>query len=139
MRGGADNDELYGDDGQDTLKGGMGADTLDGGAGTDVLTGKGGDDVFLFSSLADTGTAVATADVITDFGDGNDVIDLVALGLSGFIGYGAFTGSAGEIRAVVDGANTNLEIDSTGDGNANRFIVLENLSDTLTVSDFLLV
>ncbi|MFP4463348.1 MAG: type I secretion C-terminal target domain-containing protein, partial [Guyparkeria sp.] len=53
-----------------------GDDGLAGGAGNDTLTGDIGDDVFKWT-LADRGDTNEPAnDVITDFGTGNDVLDL---------------------------------------------------------------
>ncbi len=86
LDGGAGNDLLrgdFGDDvllgglGLDTLEGGTGNDTLNGGAGQDTLTGGAGNDRFVFSALADTGTAAP--DLIMDFVSGVDLIDLSAL------------------------------------------------------------
>ena len=68
-------DQLTGDSGNDTLVGGEGNDTLWGGADADVLTGGDGADVFQFVF----GDAI---DVITDFEDGVDVINIAAGGLT---------------------------------------------------------
>lgn len=67
--GGLDNDTLVGGAGNDQLEGGSGDDVLDGGTGRDTLTGGTGADVFVF----DWG---GKADVITDFEDGIDLLDL---------------------------------------------------------------
>ncbi|PKO25031.1 MAG: hypothetical protein CVU35_06235, partial [Betaproteobacteria bacterium HGW-Betaproteobacteria-8] len=76
LNGGAGNDVLKGGIGNDTLDGGDGDDTLVGGAGNDTMTGGLGADVFEWS-LADAGTAGAPAlDTVTDFGNGNDLLDL---------------------------------------------------------------
>ena len=96
--GGSSADALYGEEGDDTLDGGYGADRLFGGEGGDEL--KGGDggysDLLVGGEGNDTLTGGAGADTfvfgrdhgsdwITDFGDGEDVIDLSALkGISGF-------------------------------------------------------
>jgi Ca2+-binding RTX toxin-like protein len=74
---------LFGDDtitgggGADILNGANGSDSLNGGTGDDVLTGGFGDDVFVFNSGGG-------ADTITDFGEGNDVIDLSDFADSGY-------------------------------------------------------
>ncbi len=60
---------LYGNAGDDELWGGGGDDTLWGDAGNDRLSGGGGDDVFRFNF--DHGD-----DIIIDFTDGEDLIDL---------------------------------------------------------------
>jgi Ca2+-binding RTX toxin-like protein len=66
-RGGADS--LDGNQGNDTLRGGAGADTLHGGVGSDVLFGGQGADIFVFAKGAGR-------DVIQDFQDGSDLIQL---------------------------------------------------------------
>ena len=67
-------DTLLGDDGDDVLMGYAGADRLDGGAGDDILTGGGGRDSFVYTG---------GADVITDFTDNVDMIELDAALLGG--------------------------------------------------------
>ena len=67
--GGAGTDALYGGEGNDTLNGGTDADWLDGGSGNDLLTGGAGNDMFVF----DAGDG---NDTISDFTDGEDLIDL---------------------------------------------------------------
>lgn len=97
LYGGTGNDTLYGDtykdyldggdgddylDGgahEDTLIGGAGNDTLYGGAHEDLLTGGAGADVFLYTANSDTGTSKLSRDIITDFEQGRDRIDLSAL------------------------------------------------------------
>lgn len=75
---GAGSDRLFGGEGDDTLKGGTGEDLLVGGEGDDRLTGGAGADTFAFTP--DHGD-----DTITDFADGEDLIDLSALeGIAGF-------------------------------------------------------
>lgn len=95
MLGNGGNDLLLGEAGNDDLRGGQGSDVLRGGAGKDVLSGDGGNDTlqgnggkdrmtggagadhFVFGSVADS--RGASADVITDFRSGLDVIDLRAI------------------------------------------------------------
>ncbi len=84
IKAGLDNDSLYGGAGNDYLVGGIGVgnngkDRLTGGAGNDTLIGGGSRDKFVFASGFGT-------DIITDFGTGNDKIDLTAfsLGTGGF-------------------------------------------------------
>ncbi len=74
LNGGAGDDTLNGGAGDDTLNGGDGKNTLNGGAGDDVLNGNaGGVDTFVFSP--DDGD---WDDVIVDFDEGTDKIDLSA-------------------------------------------------------------
>ena len=65
---------LRGGDGDDVLDGGAGDDILRGGRGDDTLTGRAGADVFRF-------IRVNGDDVIEDFSNGQDKIDLRAFGL----------------------------------------------------------
>lgn len=107
------NDLVYGSDGDDTVYGGEGADTMFGGAGSDslyggdglyadvihgdegndTLKGGGGADVFVFGSGSGQ-------DILLDFEDGLDHIDLTALGTS----WGAIAGdiSASGSNALLD-------------------------------------
>ena len=64
------NDVLNGDDGNDILYGGKGSDTLNGGLGNDTLVGGLGNDVFVLGA----GLGV---DTISDFGNGQDTIQLI--------------------------------------------------------------
>ncbi|MYH69141.1 MAG: hypothetical protein F4147_03200 [Gammaproteobacteria bacterium] len=99
--GGRGDDDLYGGEGSDALKGGAGsdelwggsgADVLDGGAGADVLDGGIGFDTFIFAPGHGE-------DAITDFRNGNDVIDISAFGLAGFDDLAVSSGADG---AVID-------------------------------------
>jgi hypothetical protein len=74
--GSGPNYTLEGTDEADVLAGGAGNDTLSGGSGNDILTGAAGGDIFQWT-LGDEGTEVAPAvDIIADFGNGTDKIDL---------------------------------------------------------------
>lgn len=58
----------------DTLKGNKGSDTLNGGSGEDLLIGGSGEDSFNFTSLEDS--TINVTDLIKDFEQGSDIIDL---------------------------------------------------------------
>ncbi|MEG4318422.1 MULTISPECIES: DUF192 domain-containing protein [unclassified Microcoleus] len=73
--GGQGSDTIYGGQGEDAIKGDRGNDLLIGGEGKDILTGGAGDDLFVIERTSAAST-VAQADVITDFGNGNDKIVL---------------------------------------------------------------
>lgn len=79
--GGRGEDRLDGCLGDDTLLGGAGDDTMFGGAGDDVLAGGCGADVFVVGFIAPTlpGTSLDRGDVIQDFEDGVDRLDLSRL------------------------------------------------------------
>lgn len=131
VHGGAGDDTLRGFDGDDVVSGDDGADTISGGVGKDLLMGGAGPDVFLFSSVADSPPNTAFSDVIGDLSDAEDVIDLHLIdanfnkaGDQAFVLVAAFDGHAGEAMLTVNGANTELALDTNGDGLANSTIVL---------------
>lgn len=130
-------DTLLGEGGNDTLDGGTAFDKLTGGAGRDTLTGGGDSDFFIYTKLADSRVGAA-ADIITDFTQGQDEINLVTIDANQaggtandgfvFIGSDLFHGVAGEVRfEVVTGAGgtkTVISLDATGDGVADSQIKL---------------
>ena len=155
-------DRLLGDSGGDRLEGGGGADALLGGAGSDILigglgldrlAGGAGQDRFVFQNLRETGEDATSADLIVDFVQGQDRIDLRGIDAIAatarddaflFIGTAAFGATtAGEVRfRTVDlagraGDHTLIEIDIDGDAGAEAVIRLNGLH-TLTAGDFLL-
>lgn len=82
--GGAGNDSISAGGGNDIIFGGAGRDTIDGGPGVDQMWGGAGADVFKFEVLfASPGAPTASGpvgegqrDVIHDFHQGQDLIDL---------------------------------------------------------------
>ena len=145
LYGGADTDSLSGANGNDTLYGEAGDDSLAGNGGIDQLFGGAGADSFLFFS-GSTGTTLATADRIRDFssaqGDRIDLsfIDAVSGGADdgfSFIGSDAFTGVAGQLRAVVSGSTTLVSGDVNGDGVADFLIRVDGVH-ALAAGDFVL-
>jgi D-alanyl-D-alanine carboxypeptidase len=107
LLGGDGNDKLSGRDGADVLDGGNGRDVLTGGNGQDFLTGGAGRDVFDFNSVWETGPASSSRDVITDFEQGQDVIDLAGIDANShrrgdqgfhFIGEQGFSGKSGQLH-----------------------------------------
>ena len=147
LLGGDGNDRLAGGDGNDTLNGDAGKDDLIGGAGLDQLIGGAGADKFIFN-LADESRVGGEADVIADFRNGgNDDIDLRGIDARSdvagdqtfsFIGNAAFTGVAGQLRYLNDGAAfTRCFGDVNGDMQADFEIALIG-QYTLTGADFLL-
>ncbi len=137
---------LFGGRSGDTLKGGTGNDLILGNLGADTLAGGGGVDTFRFDSTSDSNSA--TRDHVLDFTPGTDRIDLSRVdadsGAAGnqafaWIGSNAFSGSAGQLRAVQQGGDWILEGDTNGDGVADLVIALTLQGATpLSASDFVL-
>ena len=146
LKGLGDADILRGLGGDDDLIGGSGGDKLTGGMGKDELAGNSGNDTFIFNSVAESPAGNAR-DVIDDFEQGSDVIDLTSIdadvtggGLSDpftFIGTTPFDNIAGELRYSFESGNTVVEGDVNGDSTADFQIELVS-QIALTASDFLL-
>jgi serralysin len=141
---GSGNDTLTGNDahnvlnangGDDTLRGGGGDDTLIGGLGHDVMEGGLGADLFLYVSPTDS-VVGGGRDMILDFEQGEDRIDLTGIGAHSFIGAAAFSGSAGQVRYAAFDGTTIVELDRNGDRRADLQIELDE-GMLLTASDFL--
>jgi serralysin len=84
-------DFIAGENGRDTLFGDKGADILSGGKGRDTLEGGQGADIFVFEEGAGV-------EIITDFRNGVDRIDLSDLGFANFAAFDA----AANIRQAGD-------------------------------------
>jgi Ca2+-binding RTX toxin-like protein len=132
LAGGSGADTIVGGSGNDVITGGTGNDVITGASGKDVLTGNSGSDTFVFA-LGSTSTISAKADIISDFSVSADTIDLSGIDANGsvngdqsfsFIGSSAFSGEAGELRAVVKGGNTLVFADTDGDGKSNFALYL---------------
>lgn len=157
--------------GDDTLRGGDGDDWLSGGHGADALVGGDGADVFSFGThvpfntnaatpdifVLDTGVGEGARDVIQDFAQGEDVIDLsLLLNLTyrfldvdesyEFIGDAAFTGERAQVRYAVEGDRTVVQLDGAAflsgavvgvDGVADAEIELSG-AHALQADDFVL-
>lgn len=119
--GGFGHDRLQGGSGDDTLFGGAGNDRLFAGPGNDVLTGGGGADVFVFSG--------AGFNTVTDFGRGDDSIDLRATGQS----LGTLTITSATY--MVDGV---MQVGTLVDYGAGAIFLIGTDPDGLGPGDFLL-
>jgi Ca2+-binding RTX toxin-like protein len=139
-------DELYGNDAANILRGHSGNDTLRGSAGNDILIGDEGDDIFfggadsdffeggdgqdlyIFSQGesseitydgVDTFTALSGLDVISDFDDGEDSIDIFSLDLiDPYMSSKAFNGTTQDQNvSIVDGNwdGSEFTISNSGD------------------------
>ncbi|WP_018872426.1 type I secretion C-terminal target domain-containing protein [Thioalkalivibrio sp. ALJ16] len=101
FEGSAGNDVIIGTDEDDILVGG---------AGDDILTGGEGDDIFRWND-GDQGEAGSPArDVVTDFGNGQNVLDV-----SDLLDDATETSLSGFIIAKEDGDDTVLYISSAGE------------------------
>jgi len=141
LTGDAFDNTLNGGLGNDTLVGASGNDVLIGGAGKDTMTGGQGNDSFVFNATGDSVVGV-NADVITDFEQGIDKINLAAIDADVFsngnqafvlISANAAFSSAGQIK--LDAGNLYGEV--TGDGIADFQVALTGVAG-LTVVDFVL-
>ena len=115
LDGGIGGDFLDGGSGSDTLDGGEGSDWLTGGTGDDMLTGGAGADTFLF----DTGSG---NDVVTDFANGEDLIDLRE--------FTEITSFA-DLTITSDGDDVVIDLSDYGGGTVR----LENVSESDLVAD----
>ncbi len=117
-------DTLIGKEGSNTLTGNQGNDTLDGKGGNDVLLGRQGDDTMTGGSGADRFRYSESAfgnDIVTDFADAVDKIDLTGSGLV-----------FGDFSITQQGADTLLSL------NSSHSIRLKNVVSTnITGADFL--
>ena len=106
LQGGIGNDRHEGGEGLDVIKGFTGDDTLIGGAGADTLTGGDGSDVFTFENISDS-TAATGVDTITDFSQGEDVIDFSALGYQSMSDINVSTETG---KTIITGVNDEFEL-----------------------------
>ena len=107
--------DISGDAGDDVLTGGAQADTIDGGDDNDILIGQAGEDILTGGAGADTFvfTEATDADTITDFTQGEDLIDLSAL-VRDFDAFTLIAPSAGKGGfALLDSSQTRKKGDST--------------------------
>ena len=140
---------LVGHNGTDIMIGSAGSDFFANVTGqvlgNDVYTGNGGADIYDYTYAADS----MNGDTITDF-DIDDVIDLSFNNLevggspllaNHFIGAAAFSGTAGEYRYQINGAQTVVQLDSDGNGIADQTLTISNgafmLAETFAGSNIL--
>jgi Ca2+-binding RTX toxin-like protein len=140
-------DRLAGNAGANAIAGFAGADTLNGLEGLDTLTGGAGNDVFDFDATGHSGTTAETADIITDFTQGADRIDLTGIDARAttpgddaftFIGTDGF-GGLGQLRyqQLTNQNLTLLRLNTAPGGGAEMVIRLDGLF-ILQETDFLL-
>ena len=107
------NYNFQGGGGDDTITTAGGDDVIDGGAGDDILNGGAGADSFIFDGAFGE-------DVITDFEDGADLLDLSAGGLE-----------FADLTITQDGLDVLIE-----DGLGNSITLLGITSSDITADDF---
>jgi Ca2+-binding RTX toxin-like protein len=142
LSGGAGGDVLTGLSGKDTISGGGGADVINGGALADTLSGGGGADRFVYAKTLESANGSSLRDVITDFDETMDVIDLsridavkdVAGSSFTIIGGNGFT-TAGQLRIIQSGEDVVLEMKTNSIGGAEMSILLEGVQASLLTSD----
>jgi serralysin len=146
---GAEIENAVGGAGADILRGNALDNSLTGKAGKDTMTGDLGEDTFVFTAPGDSSSRLTKADVITDFTEGTDQIDLHGFDASSthagmdhfsYIGVaGAFSGTA-QVRSVVDAAHnrTLVYLNTDADKTAEAAIILTG-QHTLTADDFIFV
>jgi len=111
INGNKGNDLLGGGDGNDQILGGQGDDTISGGDGIDTLTGNAGNDTFFLAAsgaFTTSGPLGNRTDVITDFEDGHDELDIHNF-LTAIVRPGAaadFTGALAMARAGLANATS---------------------------------
>ena len=149
---GSGNDSLTGNTADNILRGGGGTDTLRGGIGNDRLEGGSGGDVFVFGGGGESADYAMrsdgkklTPDRILDFESGSDKIDLSAVdAIRGteandaftWLGGGAFTGAAGQLRGEAIGGQVHIFGDMDGDLRADLHIIASGTQ--ILGSDFIL-
>jgi serralysin len=140
-------DDLEGSLGANAIAGFGGNDTITGLAGKDTLTGGAGADTFDFDATSHSGDSAVTADIINDFVQALDLIDLSGIdakpGTAGddafiFRGTSGFNG-IGRVRYEQNAAEdyTLVLINTEQGGGAEMAIRLKGLL-TLEETDFLL-
>jgi Ca2+-binding RTX toxin-like protein len=88
-------DRLFGGDFDDTLSGGDGNDLIGGKDGNDLLTGGAGNDAFVYARFGEQ------HDTITDFRQGEDVVDLRSANIGSFATVQQLLSSDAQGNAVI--------------------------------------
>jgi Ca2+-binding RTX toxin-like protein len=126
------------------MSGSTGNDTLRGGTGVDSLSGGTGSDVFDFDDISESGVGAGLRDIIADFVQGQDRIDLNTIDASSessgnqdfsFIDTDAFSDAA-QVRYFMSGGSTILQANIGGsNGNVVDFEIQLTGTFTLLVTD----
>ncbi|HEV2817868.1 MAG TPA: M10 family metallopeptidase C-terminal domain-containing protein [Allosphingosinicella sp.] len=150
--GGGGDDMLNGNQSGNLLRGGAGNDILTGGSGNDREEGGAGADTFVFTATGhSTGYTMRSdgkkllPDVLLDFTSGTDRIDLSAIDANAgtaendpfaFIGAGAFTHQAGQLRYEQLNGQVHILGDTDGNGIADLHIIASGTQ--ILAADFIL-
>jgi Ca2+-binding RTX toxin-like protein len=137
IEGGDGDDTIYSEWGNDTVSGGNGNDVLFGtaamsellsGNDADILTGGAGDDRFAYTSFNFAyNISNNTGDIITDFANGNDVLDIRDLLVDVYANAQFLIGdpiAQGFLRLVDVGGDTQVQIDPDGTEVTSGFATL---------------
>ena len=142
--GNAADNVLSGGQGNDTLSGAGGNDVLIGGLGQDSMNGGAGADTYVATNINESGNTIATADVISGWGN-TDVIDLSGIDAnSNLAGNQAFAFVAANTPVTVNnsitwtesGGNTTVSVDTNGAAGAEMMFVLTGIGLNLTQANF---
>jgi Ca2+-binding RTX toxin-like protein len=154
LTGGNGNDTIDGKGGHDWLYGMAGNDRIIGGTGNDDLFGGTGADTFVYNAIGETPVGFGNRDLVHDFEEGVDKIDLSAIdaktGVSGdqaftFLGEGTFaSGStqAGQLKyhyeVATDGGDRTMVEGTVNASSGIDFQISLVGHHVLTVNDFML-
>lgn len=136
LRGENGEDRLFGGRDNDALFGGNGSDFIEGGAGQDRAQGNGGQDTFSFRSMDDVDRGASRRDIIGDFTNDVDTLDLSRIDADStrsgdqafdLIGRAGFS-DAGQLRVQWSDTRIVLQADTDGDGVADFEIELRGLT-----------
>ena len=143
------NDTLNGNGGGDTINGGDGNDRITPGTGLDIMFGGADNDTFVFTSNTHSSTLAASRDIVRDFLQGADKVDLSGIdantstggnGTFAFIGTAAFT-ALGQVRYVYETVSgveyTVIQSNNTGSLSLDFSLALEG-HHVLAATDFIL-
>lgn len=131
LNGGAGNDKLKGNGGDDNLLGGIGNDTLLGDAGNDNLDGGTGNDTLTGGADSDQFSISAGVDSITDLGNGDDKLSVVADGATANITLaGNWTAdSSTTIDGTINIIKAGYDVDASAAVGTGTFSITTNDGD----------
>ena len=110
--GGDDNDFIRADEGNDFIFGGNGNDIIFGDQGADIITGGSGADSFYYEHINESNAFAS--DLIKDFEQGVDVIDVSFLSPWGINDFSDVTVSNNGANTIIEANNSNFEIELAG-------------------------